>query len=104
MALVKTTKGLELGTPGIGKTLILAPKYEAAGQILDKAAEDGHYYPMMAMKQLRALSTGLSGKDNVFKKIIEKSYINDNYDQNLKKKHYQYVRVHLFKSTRNLCD
>ena len=66
MALVKTTKGLELGTPGIGKTLILAPKYEAAGQILDKAAEDGHYYPMMAMKQLRALSTGLSGKDNVF--------------------------------------
>ena len=66
MALVKTTKGLELGTPGIGKTLIFAPKYEAAGQILDKAAEDGHYYPMMAMKQLRALSTGLSGKDNVF--------------------------------------
>lgn len=66
MALVKTTKGLELGTPGIGKTLIFAPKYEAAGRILDKAAEDGHYYPLMAMKHLRALSTGLSGKDNVF--------------------------------------
>ena len=66
MALVKTTKGLELGTPGTGKTLIFAPAYEAAGRILDKAAEDGHYYPMMAMKQLRALSTGLSGKDNVF--------------------------------------
>ena len=66
MALVKTTKGLELGTPGIGKTLIFAPAYEAAGRTLDKAAEDGHYYPMMAMKHLRALSTGLSGKDNVF--------------------------------------
>jgi hypothetical protein len=66
MALVKTAKGLELGTPGIGKTLIFTPKYEAAGQTLDKAAEDGHYYPMMAMKHLRALSTGLSGKDNVF--------------------------------------
>jgi hypothetical protein len=66
MALVKTAKGLELGTPGIGKTLVFAPKYEAAGRILDKAAEDGHYYPLMAMKHLRALSTGLSGKDNVF--------------------------------------
>ncbi|MEQ3693717.1 MAG: hypothetical protein ABNH16_02190 [Thalassolituus sp.] len=66
MALVKTANGLELGTPGIGKTLVFAPKYEAAGRILDKAAEDGHYYPLMAMKHLRALSTGLSGKDNVF--------------------------------------
>ena len=43
MALVKTTKGLELGTPGIGKTLILAPKYEAAGQILDKADQMQKY-------------------------------------------------------------
>ena len=66
MALVKTDKGLELGIPGIGKTLIFAPNCEAAGRTLDKAAEDGHYYPMMAMKHLRALSTGLSGKDNVF--------------------------------------
>jgi hypothetical protein len=64
--LVKSSNGLQLGTPGIGKTLVFTPNTEAAALILEQAAADGHYYPLMALKHLSALSTGLSGKDNVF--------------------------------------
>jgi hypothetical protein len=64
--LVKSSNGLQLGTPGIGKTLVFAPKYEKDALILEKAAKEGYYYPLMAMKHLSALSTGLTGKNNVF--------------------------------------
>lgn len=59
-------KGLLISTPNQGKQVIFAPSIEASGLLLKQAARQGYYYPMLALKHLNALSTGLSGKRNVF--------------------------------------
>ncbi len=66
MNLVKTPDGLQLNTPGIGKPVVFTPNTEADALILQKAAKEGYYYPLLALKHLAALSTGLTGKNNVF--------------------------------------
>jgi len=66
MNLVKSSQGLQLNTPGIGKTLVFTPNTEDDALILERAAKEGYYYPLMALKHLSALSTGLTGKTNVF--------------------------------------
>ncbi|MDK2778074.1 MAG: hypothetical protein KYX62_10455 [Pseudomonadota bacterium] len=66
MNLVQTPEGLLLGTPNTGKRVVFTPVTKKAAQILAQAAKEGYYYPMMALKQLEALSTGLGGKTNVF--------------------------------------
>lgn len=59
-------KDLMISTPGQGKELSFAPNLKEQGLILKRAERQGFYYPAMAMKNLKALSTGLSGKRNVF--------------------------------------
>ncbi len=66
MNLVKTPDGLQLNTPGIGKPVVFTSNTEADALILQKAAKEGYYYPLLALKHLAALSTGLTGKNNVF--------------------------------------
>ena len=66
MKLVKTAEGLQLSAPGIGKRVVFAPCVHDDAVRLDKAARAGYYYPLMALKHLNALSTGLAGKNNVF--------------------------------------
>ena len=66
MNLVKTPDGLQLNTPGIGKPVVFTPNTEKDALILQKAAKEGYYYPLLALKHLAALSTGLTGKNNVF--------------------------------------
>ena len=66
MKLIKTTEGLQLSAQGIGKRVIFAPSVHKDAMLLDKAAKAGYYYPLMALKHLNALSTGLAGKNNVF--------------------------------------
>lgn len=66
MNLVKTSEGLQLSSPDIGKRVVFTPVTHKAAQILAQAAREGYYYPLMALKQLEALSTGLGGKTNVF--------------------------------------
>ncbi len=59
-------KSLIISIPGQGKQLSFVPNLKEEAVILKRAESQGFYYPMMAMKQLKALSTGLSGKHNVF--------------------------------------
>ncbi|WP_439134767.1 hypothetical protein, partial [Pseudomaricurvus sp.] len=66
MKLVKSASGLQLSTPETGKTVIFTPNTQKDALILEQAAKAGYYYPLMALKHLKALSTGLTGKDNVF--------------------------------------
>ncbi len=66
MKLIKTDEGLQLNAPGIGKRVVFAPCVHDDAVRLDKAAKAGYYYPLMALKHLNALSTGLAGKNNVF--------------------------------------
>ena len=66
MKLVKTTEGLQLSAKDAGKRVVFAPSEHDNAVLLDKAAKAGYYYPLMALKHLHALSTGLAGKNNVF--------------------------------------
>jgi hypothetical protein len=66
MNLVKTPDGLQLNTPGVGKPVVFTPNTEGDALVLQKAAKEGYYYPLLALKHLSALSTGLTGKNNVF--------------------------------------
>lgn len=56
----------QLNTPGIGKPVVFAPNLKEEAKTLVKAVNKGYFYPLMAMRQLAALSTGYSGKNNVF--------------------------------------
>ncbi len=56
----------QLNTPGIGKPVVFAPNLKEEAETLVKAVNKGYFYPLMAMRQLAALSTGYSGKNNVF--------------------------------------
>lgn len=58
-------KDLIISTPGRGKEVRFAPKYREEALKLKRAAKE-YYYPMMALKHLAALSSGLMGKTNVF--------------------------------------
>lgn len=58
-------KDLLISTPNRGKPVSFAPKYRKEALTLKRAARE-YYYPMMALKHLAALSSGLTGKDNVF--------------------------------------
>lgn len=66
MKLIQTPEGMQLSAPNIGKRVVFTPVTHKAAQILAQAAKEGYYYPLMALKQLEALSTGLGGKTNVF--------------------------------------
>lgn len=66
MKLIKTARGLQLNPLGVGKAVLFAPSEQQNANLLNDAAEKGYYYPLMALKHLSALSTGLSGKNNVF--------------------------------------
>ncbi|WP_185230998.1 hypothetical protein [Teredinibacter franksiae] len=59
-------KDLLISTPNQGKEVSFAPAIKDKGIILKRAARQGYYYPMLAIKHLNALSTGLNGKRNVF--------------------------------------
>ncbi len=61
-----TDKELLISTPKLGKEVSFAPTLKEKGLQLKRAARQGYYYPMLAMKHLNALSTGLSGRRNVF--------------------------------------
>lgn len=58
-------KDLLISAPNRGKPVSFAPIYKKEAQLLKRAARE-YYYPMMALKHLAALSSGLTGKDNVF--------------------------------------
>ena len=49
-----------------GKLIRFAPNVEPQIAVLKRAAKAGYYYPMLALKQLQSLSSGPSGKHNVF--------------------------------------
>ncbi|GAB2191952.1 hypothetical protein MAH1_35610 [Sessilibacter sp. MAH1] len=66
MKLIPRGQYLQLNTPGIGKDVVFAPNVQEHAKVLMKAANRGYYYPLMAIKQLNALATGLTGKHNVF--------------------------------------
>lgn len=55
-----------ISNPNVGKEVSFAPAIKNEGLLLKRAARQGFYYPMLAIKHLNALSTGLSGKRNVF--------------------------------------
>lgn len=59
-------KDLLISPSGQGKQISFAPALKEQGLLLKRAARQGYYYPMLAIKHLTALSTGLSGKQNVF--------------------------------------
>ncbi len=59
-------KDLLISTHKIGKEVSFAPALKQEALILKSAERAGFFYPVMAMKHLKALSTGLSGKNNVF--------------------------------------
>ncbi len=59
-------KDLLISTRNIGKEVSFAPALKQEALILKSAERAGFFYPVMAMKHLKALSTGLSGKNNVF--------------------------------------
>lgn len=61
-----TDNDLLISTPDIGKEVSFAPALKNEAATLKRAAREGMYYPMLAIKHLNALSTGLSGKRNVF--------------------------------------
>lgn len=58
-------KDLLISDPNRGIPVKFAPNLREDGLMLKRAARE-YYYPMMAIKHLRALSSGLMGKDNVF--------------------------------------
>jgi len=64
--LVKKGQYLQLNTPEIGKDVVFAPSVHEDAETLVTLANKGYYYPLMAIKHLAALSTGLTGKNNVF--------------------------------------
>lgn len=66
MKLVSSPEGLQLSAPNIGKRVVFTPNTQDDAKILQQAARQGYYYPLMALKHLAALSTGLTGKHNVF--------------------------------------
>ncbi|WGO98091.1 hypothetical protein QFX18_18970 [Saccharophagus degradans] len=58
-------KDLLISSPNQGIPVSFAPKLIEDAINLKRAARE-YYYPMMAIKHLRALSSGLTGKNNVF--------------------------------------
>lgn len=58
-------KDLLISVPNQGIEVKFAPKLIEEVRALKRAARE-YYYPMMALKHLRALSSGLMGKTNVF--------------------------------------
>lgn len=62
----RTQRDLIISNPGQGKEISFAPKLKEEAQILKRAERQGSYYPVLAMKHLKALSVGLGGKNNVF--------------------------------------
>ncbi|MDO6423449.1 hypothetical protein [Saccharophagus degradans] len=58
-------KDLLISTPNYGKPVVFAPNKREECLRLKKEAKQ-YYYPMMALKHLSALSSGLMGKNNVF--------------------------------------
>lgn len=58
-------KDLLISTPNYGKPVVFVPKLREECLRLKRAAKE-YYYPMMAIKHLSALSSGLVGKNNVF--------------------------------------
>lgn len=57
---------LLITTRKIGKEVSFAPALKQEAEILKRAEKAGFFYPVLAMKHLKALSTGLIGKNNVF--------------------------------------
>lgn len=55
-----------LAGAGAGKTVKYVPAVAPAIAQLKKAAEAGNYYPLLAYKQLSALTSGMAGKTNVY--------------------------------------
>ncbi len=53
-------------TNSSGKKIIFTPNAEKAASMLRRAARQGYFYPMLALKQLDALASGLAGKNNVY--------------------------------------
>ncbi len=60
-----TTKGqyLQLNTPETGKVVAFAPTVQEQAKVLVKAANKGHYYPLMAMKHLFSISHRINGQN-----------------------------------------
>ena len=51
---------------GFGKKIDCVDQYKPQLKLLETLAKKGHYYPMLALKELKKLTTGLIGKNNVY--------------------------------------
>ena len=63
---MSTGKDLQISSLGTGKSVSFAPTIKADAVALKRAAREGYYYPMLALKQLKELASGPIGKSNVY--------------------------------------
>lgn len=64
---MNSNTNLPVSAPGAsGKCLTIVPSAAPQLKLLQSAAKQGFYYPMLALKQLNSLSAGPLGKHNVF--------------------------------------
>jgi len=59
-------KSLLISKPNCGKQIYFAPSEAENAALLKRAAREGYYYAVLALKQLESLASGPCGKHNVY--------------------------------------
>lgn len=64
--MIPNDKSLLISKPNCGKQISFAPSEAENAAALKRAAREGYYYAVLALKQLESLATGPTGKHNVY--------------------------------------